>query len=288
MFMLSYFENLKKIWNHSSNRNNRIGAIYRVIKWWLGARIQEKTIEIDAFGYKIKLYPDAFMTRGIVFYTPLLDYDMMHFIQRYLKPGDSFIDIGANIGLYTLLASSLVGKNGHIDSFEPVPKTVKRLKENISINKLTQVQIHPIALGEKDSTLQFTQEHDATNHVLNFNRDNNVNSIEVSSKRLDRVISDRNYAMAKIDVEGWELPLLKGAENLLSSNNPPVLMLEINGSFTKYGYKASDIINYLNSLGYDSARYDANKNELIFTKEVWDDVLFISRIDKDKVLAKIN
>lgn len=286
--MLNYLKRLKTIWLHPSNRGNRLGAVSRSVKWWLGSQRSECAIETDAFGYKMKLYPDAFQTRGIIYFTPSKDYDLTLFIQRYLRPGDSFIDIGANIGIYTLLASSLVGEFGSVHSFEPVPKTVNRLQENISRNGLNQVKVHSIALGETEGNVQFTLDYDATNHVLSSNESFVNNSIKVPCRCLDEIMGNQEHAMAKIDVEGWEFLVLKGAYNMLSHHNPPVLVLEINGAFRRYEYDSLDLISYLEEIGYDSALYDADTNKLNFTRKVWGDVLFISRKHRERTLARIN
>ncbi|MBK4728703.1 FkbM family methyltransferase [Oxynema sp. CENA135] len=286
--MLTHLKRLNTIWLHPSNRGNRLGAVSRSARWWLGPQRSGRTIEVDAFGYKMKLYPDAFQTRGIIYFTPSKDYDITRFIERYLRPGDSFIDIGANIGIYTLLASSLVGKTGSVHAFEPVPQTVNRLQENVNRNGLSQVEIHSIALGETDSVIQFTVDYDATNHVILSNDISMHNCIEVPCKCLDNIVGEKNHTMAKIDVEGWEIPVLRGAYNMLARHNPPVLVLEINGSFCRYGFDSLDVIKYLEKLGYDSALYDADTNQLTFTREVWGDVFFISNEHKNWVLERIN
>ncbi|HSN66264.1 MAG TPA: hypothetical protein VLS94_06460, partial [Fusibacter sp.] len=125
-----FLKQLQNIWGHPANKDSQFQAIGRSIKWWLNSRNSSTPIEVDFCGYKLLLYSDSFQTRGIVYYTPFHDYDSMRFVQRYLRPGDNFIDIGANIGEYTLLACSIIGDSGSVSAFEPVPKTVDRLKEN--------------------------------------------------------------------------------------------------------------------------------------------------------------
>jgi len=214
----------------------------------------------------------------------------MHFIQRYLRPGDNFIDIGSNIGQYSLLASSVVGSSGSVSAFEPVPQTLDRLKENIDRNHLTQVTIFPMALGEKSEFIEFTIVGDAVSHISSPDellQDSRDSKIKVLCCCLDDVLQNRPYAMAKIDVEGGELSVLKGAQRLLSQSNPPVLMLEINGAFKRYGLTKQDIVQHLDQLGYSSALYNADANELTFTDEIWGDVLFISRNHTTQVLERI-
>jgi hypothetical protein len=164
--MKGHFKIAHSIWVHPANRHNRLGAIFRSVVWWLGPLRKSKEICIPAFGYKLFLCPDAVFSRSYVYYTAFKDYDMMTFIQRYLRPGDIFIDAGANIGVYTLLARSIVGQDGHIHAFEPVPETLARLKKNIRDNNLENVTIYPLALGESTENLKFTCTEDATNHAV--------------------------------------------------------------------------------------------------------------------------
>lgn len=287
--MQNYFKRIKEIWNHPSNRDKQLKALGRAGNWQLKHKISEKPIDVNAFGYKILLYPDSLQTRAIVYYTPLKDYDVTQFIQRYLKVGDSFLDIGANIGLYTLLACSVVSKSGSVDSFEPCPKTFRRLEENVARNELNQVKLHQTVLGENSSVIKFTVDLDTINHVLSSAPPKTEdNYIEVSCQPLDEIINDKDYAMAKLDVEGYELPVLRGGSKMLSHQNPPVLMLEINEEFKRYGITALEIVNQLQKWGYYSASYDADSNELKFTNQVWDDVLFIHEDYQETVISRLN
>jgi FkbM family methyltransferase len=240
------------------------------------------------FGYTIRLYPDAHQTRQLVYYTNQADYDTIGFVQRYLQPGDHFIDAGANIGLYTLLAASQIGKSGHLYAFEPCPKTVARLQENLSDNQLDWVRFHAIALGETDTTIALTTDLDTINHIFSED-DHNQSTVHVPCQRLDHVVDPSlTYAIAKLDVEGFELPLLKGAYNLLANHQIEVLILEINGASHRYGISAEDIVSYLKSLGYTSFSYQFDTNQLTPIDNGWDDVLFISDRHLEKVRSRLH
>lgn len=287
--MYNYLKRLQKIWSHPANRNSRLNAIWRAFSWQLTSKQTKKPIDVDAFGYSIRLYPDAFETRGIIYYTPYQEYHSMKFIESYLSEGDSFLDIGANIGIYSLLASSLVGKNGSVESFEPCPATYNRLEENITRNLIMQVNLHNLALGEKEGIVKLTTEYDATNFVVKNSSNIHSKIVTVPCKRLDHFFEAyRNFAMAKIDVEGYELSVLKGATSLLESCNPPVIQLEINGSYSRYGIDNQDIIAFLKQYGYEPAIYNADTNDLIFTEKNWDEILFINKQYKNKIFNKIN
>ena len=289
--MSTYLDILKSILLHPANSKNQINAVIRVIKYRLAIFLKKKAIYIPAFGYKMKLYLDAEFSRSYVYFTAHKNYELMNFIKKYLRPGDAFIDIGANVGVYTLLAASLVGKTGTIDSFEPVPSTFKRLQENINLNLISFAKLHPYALGENSSLISFTSDLDEVNHAVIFRENETYESkklIEVQCHPIEEILpSTKSYAMAKIDVEGLELSVLKGATQMLSQHNPPVLALEINGSSERYNHSASDIINFLNKYDYHPVIYDVKTNSLSFDFEIWDDVLFIHREFIDFVVDRI-
>jgi FkbM family methyltransferase len=262
--MLSYFNIFKQIINHPANEGKQIESLFRALNWQLTAKSKEVT-EIDFFGYKILVHNPE-VARRLIYFHNYYDFNTMKFMERYLKPGDFFIDMGANIGIYSLLAASLVGKEGHIDSFEAFPTTFERLKENVERNDINhKFDLHPLATGESSKTINFTTKFDTRNFVVNNESkqalSDNHNLVSVSCVAIDDILSHyNNYAMAKIDVEGYELATLKGAQELLSNHNPPVLLMEMNEAFSRYGYTALEIEMYLNEKGYDRAVYEAQNN----------------------------
>lgn len=287
--MRQYIKRLNSILKHPANRNQKLKALSRSLWWQINTKLTKKTTEINAFGYKMLIYSPT-VARRFVYYSPWADYDETSFIERFLRKGDKFIDIGANIGIYSLLAASLVGKQGCVDCFEPCPQTFNRLKENITRNNIRQVNLHALALAESSGFVKFTQDLDGTNHII-LSDSNEHNFITVPSETLDETLSDsENYVMAKLDVEGVELSVLKGADNLLSKNNPPVLQLEINGLHQRYNYQSNELINFLKSKGYEMAVYHGLSNSLSFTDEAISDInnyLFIASKAKEWVKERL-
>ena len=102
--MLS-LEVLKYIWTHPANRGRRLRAVGRSLGWQCTKRLTGHSRDIRVFGdLRLRCYPDS-CGAGIMIYTNgWYDYDDMHFVHRYLRPGDAVIDVGANIGVYTLLS----------------------------------------------------------------------------------------------------------------------------------------------------------------------------------------
>lgn len=215
----------------------------------------------------------------------------MTFIHDYLRQGDNFIDAGANIGLYTLLAASIIGPRGHIDAFEPAESTANRLIEQIELNKLKNTVVHRVAVSNLNHTVEFGfSAEDATAHIR---RDTEIQGHGhlINSIRLDDHLHGNIYAMGKMDIEGAEFMALQGAKNMLANCNPPVWQLEMAGYSNCYGVTTNQVIEQLAQAGYDCAIYDPIKQSLYFTDQPWEygvqNVLAIARPAREKVFQRL-
>lgn len=169
-----------------------------------------------------------------------------------LKEGETFIDVGANVGFYTLLASSLVGDTGKVHSFEPTPSTFALLQENTKEKK--NVQLNQLALGREKGRVtlaDFGLLESGLNslHTLEYPGISST-KIEVEQDTLDAYCAQKGItpSMIKADVEGMELEVLKGAVGILKSAKP-ILILEV-GAYQAY----AELFELLKALGYDAYR----------------------------------
>jgi FkbM family methyltransferase len=203
-------------------------------------------------------------SRGKVFRYLLGTYEepQTEFFCRNIRPGDVFIDIGANLGYYTLLASRLVGDTGAVFAFEPSPEVFFHLRNHVSINKLKNVSVHEAALGSEAGTARFfTQCGSGTGRV------SNQGNIEVEILRLDDVLSGTKYVPTylKIDVEGSADAVFRGAENQLRKARP-LIYLSLHGDG-----ESSACTQILSELGYEIYR-DSNDELIAFDpsrKPLW-------------------
>ena len=127
------------------------------------------------------------------------------------------LDIGANVGFYSIKLSSLVGNSGKIISFEPDPHSFSTLKRNCELNKLKNVEIYNIAISEKEGILKLFSSEKHSGVTSLFNSNGQSNYFEVTTDSLDNILKNRfpKIDFIKIDTEGAELSILKGAENTL-------------------------------------------------------------------------
>lgn len=160
------------------------------------------------------------------------EWDELRYLRRKLRPGDVFIDVGANIGLWTLVAASSVGPSGHVFSFEPNPTTFDRLLENIKLNgKASRVEALPKAVSADERVVSFACEQQHNLSAISSPGSDGVHTTKVSTTALDRLLTNdlvaSRLAGIKLDTEGHELEVLLGASGLIEKRRP-WLIVEFN------------------------------------------------------------
>ena len=153
-------------------------------------------------------------------YAPLV----VNAMKRYLMPGDTFLDVGANIGYLSAIAAGLVGRRGHVHSFEPVPAYFERLHRLAQINPEHSIVVNCCAVGDKPEACEIyvTREPGQNTLVRSYQTEVEiVATLEVPVVRLDSYVQSHHIdriALIKIDAEGYELPVLRGLAGI--SSNP--------------------------------------------------------------------
>ena len=266
MQVLEFF---KQIYNHPANQGKKFTAISQALSWQTYKRILKNPRVLDFHGLKFLAFPDSSAASSVVYFNCLPDYDEMQFIKRKLKPGDNFIDIGANIGIYSLLAASLVGDSGSVHAFEANPAMANKLKQQINYNKLSNIHLYNLAVADQNGKMQFVlTKDDCTAHITNedsYNKD----LITVNTVTLDQCLPQKKFAMGKMDIEGAEILALKGAENLLQAANPSIWQLELAGYTKRHGYRSDQVLEYLNEFDYRCAVYNSTAQKLEYIDKPW-------------------
>jgi FkbM family methyltransferase len=165
-------------------------------------------------------------------------------IKEHLKPGNIFVDIGANLGYFTLIASRLVGTEGKVISFEPATETYNFCKKNIELNKLTNVELYKCGLWNEKKTLMISDSPQlGGNHISD--KGDSIECIPLDSL-------DLTPNMIKMDIEGAEPYALQGMVKTLKRYHPAIV-LEINRQCLRTHFKkdAEDIWKLLTDLGYE-------------------------------------
>lgn len=181
------------------------------------------------------------------------------FVERFLQPGMTVLDIGANQGYYSLLASLRVGKKGRVVAFEPSARERRALRINLLLNGCMNVSVERVAISDEDGNADFYVVHGPETGCNSLRQpllEAGVTRVSnVVTRRLDRWLLEHNFGrvdLLKIDVEGAEISVIKGALNLLSGSPRPVILAEVANIRTRqFGYESAEIVSVLAGMGYE-------------------------------------
>jgi FkbM family methyltransferase len=236
------FATLGFIARHPLCRGRLMSAFGRYFRWQVESRIRSE-IEFEWIeGAKLLAKRGMTGATGNI-YCGLHEFVEMGFLLHLLRPNDLFLDIGANIGSYTILASKVCGARAV--AFEPDPETARALRRNIAMNHLDALAIvREIALGGHTGDVAFTIGLDAMNRVAGAD-DKSVRMVPV--RRLDDIPDAAAPTLIKLDVEGFEEQVLAGASGVLASPSLLALQSEL----------CSPVVQEtLKSFGFEAVFYD--------------------------------
>ncbi len=245
---------MRLILSHPLNRGKRTAAFLRVLRWQLAARLLPEA----QFSLPYVNGSRLLMTRGATgatgnFYCGLDEQDEMGFALHVLRCGDVFVDVGANVGSYTILAALL---GARVVAVEPIPETFDRLIENVRLNGMeSAVTAHRVGLSDRSGTLRFTTDQGTINHVMAETE--SLAGTDVAVVTLDSILTDVSPALIKIDVEGHELAVLNGAGRTLESPSLLAVIMETNGSGIRYGISDARLYELMEVRGFEPHTYSA-------------------------------
>jgi len=167
------------------------------------------------------------------------------FLRAHLRPGDTYVDVGANIGALAMHASALVGDTGRVVAVEAHPRTAGFLRANVELNRRSNVTVLNFAVGERNGTLRFTDvKSDEKNGVVESG------GMEVQVRTLDDLLGGTPgpIRLLKLDVEGYELNVLRGGGAVLARTE--CVFFEVSRRCELYGYGAEDVVAALDAAGF--------------------------------------
>lgn len=190
-----------------------------------------------------------------------------------VSPGDVVLDIGANIGEFALMSAQRVGPEGKIFAFEPFPPNLARLRANVWLNPGLPVAVMPFALSDSAANLSMR-----VADGLNFGTasvregDDSGNAVKTESRPLDDVdlgVAASRVSLMKIDVEGWELHVLRGAEQFLKTCRPRIVLELVDSHLKIQGTSAAELVRWLGERGF--VLRDALSGKLVKPTDNFDD-----------------
>jgi len=230
-------------------------TLFRSASWYWRCVLRMATV-LELPRWKVRMFFPAqrkgfgkFIYAFREYYEPELAY-----LEKVLSPGKVFIDVGANFGVYTLVASKLVGTSGRVIAFEPTAQSFAILRQNIALNHFANVRAFQFALAQRRGKAWLYHGWDPVGNSLGKDPLCGNEGEEVQTEALDKLLEekgiDRVHAI-KIDVEGAEELVLRGAIRCLTTNRP-IVIFEFNpGCAARLGLSPCGARDLLESLGYE-------------------------------------
>ena len=236
-------------WTHPANEGQRARALLRFARFQARGRLLHRRT-LARLGDRSSIW--AGLHRGapskVVCANPP-DHPEMLVWRRALRPGDLFIDVGANVGIYAIWAGEL---GAEVVALEPAADTYALLMENVALNGYP-IKTIQAAAGATSGTARFTSGRDT------LNRQDPKGNVEAAMVTIDSIVEDRAVAGMKIDVEGFEIDVLRGCERALSERRLRLIQLEWNAtSKAAVGADRRPVADLLAKYGYGLYRPDSD------------------------------
>ncbi len=254
--MTPLLRTLDHIVSHPLNRQHRLRAVGRYFGWQLRSRTLSRRAVINYVDDTQLLIRRGCYAGTHALYTGLCDTEEMSLALHMLRPGDLFVDVGANEGTWTVFTSGAAGADSI--AIEPTPITFTHLQDNIRLNHLESlVDAQQAAVGDHDGSARLNYgTSSGTNYVASDELSAQEDSIEVPIYRLDTLLGDRQANFLKIDVEGFEKAVIDGAERMLAQRDLSILIMETIGGGERYGFDDDALHRRILDFGFQTASYD--------------------------------
>ena len=253
------FVTLKGVGDHPLNRNAKLRSMWNFCVAQVAVRCVPGDICVP-FPNATHLLISPRMKGAAHFISPgLCEFEEMVFVTHFLRPEDLFVDVGANAGAYTLLASGVAGAS--TVAVEPSPSTFLFLKRNILLNELAS-RVTPVhaALCRSEGRLRITENLGTENYVCPQGEAGP--SVEVPVTTLDALLRDKKPSLIKIDVEGFETEVLAGATETLARLSLQAMIVERAGNAARYGYDETALHHQIRAHGFSPFAYVPSNRSL--------------------------
>lgn len=241
------------IWRHPLSRHRRLARLGRFIRWQVGARLVPGPVVVP-FVENTRLVVRRGMqgATGNV-YTGLHEFDEMAFVLHTLRSSDMFVDVGANVGTYTVLAAGVIGCR--CVAVEPAHSTYGELIDNLRLNHVQHlVDAHRVAAGDREGSICMTTGLGPMNRVVCTNNGSSTVANVVTLRRLDDLLAGKPATIIKIDVEGFEPQVIAGALRTLRQSSVLAVLMEANRRVGRDADRQS-VSAQMADLGYRPFRY---------------------------------
>lgn len=194
--------------------------------------------------------PNSYIGRYL-YYRGLFEEQILRRLEAFLRAGTTFVDVGANIGLHSVVAAKLVGPTGRVVAIEPATLARQRLLENISLNGFRNVTVHACAAGAQDGTARLYSPDASNDGEATLAAVGNA-SESVTVRALDSLLGDvAGDCVMKLDIEGGEVEALRGAAAFMERVRPRAIFMEcIDHHLVRMGSSSATLFSALHHIGY--------------------------------------
>ena len=237
--------------SHPEFRRSPLQVTARVVKWEL-IRLRKRPVELSLGRFRFLARPHDGIGRLICYFGESAD-EFFAFLPLYVRRGMTFVDVGANIGTHSVYAADLVGSEGQVFSFEPVPETLRILKDNLALNNVTNAIVDDCCLSDGNgiSVLHVNLDSAKTSLVRQGS-----SAIKVTTKTLDTALpAGVRIDILKIDVEGADYAVLRGAAEIFATAPPGLVIIEITQD-------TNQILSFLRARDYRLFMFDRHARML--------------------------
>jgi len=237
---------------------NRYDIVRSGSEFWK-SRLKSNFVEVD--GHKMFLDSSDSLRLSI---NGIYEEFETQIVKKIINKGEVVVDIGANIGYYTLIFAKLVGNNGKVFAFEPEPNNFELLKKNVMTNGYTNVELVRKGISNVNETaILYLDKNNKGGHTL-IDKIEERESIKIDSIRLDDYFQDDIIDFIKIDVEGFESEAVKGMAKVLQRTNNVKLMTEFSSYLLKKsGIEPIEYLKLLKDFGFNIYNLEKKKKKVV-------------------------
>lgn len=282
-------ELLKLIIKSPLNINRPVRAITNFFLFQIRSRFARRHIIFHWIGNT-----KFFVQRGepgltLNIYCGLHEFEEMAYVLHVLDKKDIFVDVGANLGSYTILACGI--NDAHGFCFEPIPEVYNKLQNNIILNDIQdQVKLFNVGIGKQEDELFFTRDLGPANHILTASDEYLGKKTRVKVFPLDTFLHNEMPTLLKVDVEGFETLVINGGLETLQKPSLHSVILELTGIGEKRGFDEDRLVDQMKSFGFLPYLYDPFLRSLVLLEgknTTGNNTLFCRQIRIDHIRKKV-
>lgn len=254
-----------------------------IVKYYREKTLLQDNPKVNIFGNEMFLQNFGYVSISLAKHG-WYEKAVTEYVKKTLKQGEWVLDVGANIGYYTLIFASLVGAQGKVFAFEPEPSNFKILSKNTEINGYENIVLENYAVSDKNgSTKLYLSKKSAGSHKIysspSVSKENvSVDLISLDSYFFKNHVNPDKISFVKMDVEGSEYGVLKGMKSLLKKRDNLKLILEFDPrQIIEFGSTPKSLVNLLQQYGFQFSIVNNKEN---YIQSINDTTSFLSSIDK--------